>query len=198
MSILKKKNLKSFLIYKLCLLIIILALLGTVFGHNVDTKMEVKQPILVYNDSKEFIESLNTCINWVEKDRIIFQNVPREIILAQAIIESDYGTSRFAKEGNNLFGVMTFNLDEPHLKPYKDENSKFGARVYPNKCDSVKHYIFVLNNSSAFEDFRELRYKMLKEDNLDVLKLVETLTRYAENPNYIKILKRTIKLLRNE
>lgn len=102
MSISKKKNLKSFLIYKLCLLIIILALLGTVFGHNVDTKMEVKQPILVYNDSKEFIESLNTCINWVEKDRTIFQNIPREIILAQAIIESDYGTSRFAKEGNNL------------------------------------------------------------------------------------------------
>ena len=198
MSILKKKNLKSFLIYKLCLFIIILALLGTVFGHNMDTKMEVKQPELVYNDSKEFIESLNTCIDWIEKDRTKFQNIPRAIILAQAIIESDYGTSRFAMEGNNLFGVMTFNLDEPHLKPYKDENSKFGARVYPNKCESVKHYISVLNNSSAFENFRELRYKMIKEDNLDVLKLVETLTRYAENPNYIKILKRTIKALRNE
>tara|TARA_R110002051_G_scaffold39574_1_gene83276 strand:+ start:1190 stop:1786 length:597 start_codon:yes stop_codon:yes gene_type:complete len=198
MSILKKKNLKSFLIYKLCLFIIILALLGTVFGHNMDTKMEVKQPELVYNDSKEFIESLNTCIDWIEKDRTKFQNIPRAIILAQAIIESDYGTSRFAMEGNNLFGVMTFNLDEPHLKPYKDKNSKFGARVYPNKCESVKHYISVLNNSSAFENFRELRYKMIKEDNLDVLKLVETLTRYAENPNYIKILKRTIKALRNE
>ena len=183
MSILKKKNLKSFLIYKLWLFILILAFLGTVFGHNMNTKMEVKQPELVYNDSKEFIESLNTCIDWIEKDRTKFQNIPRAIILAQAIIESDYGTSRFAMEGNNLFGVMTFNLDEPHLKPYKDENSKFGARVYPNKCESVKHYISVLNNSSAFENFRELRYKMIKEDNSSYI--INDNFKYKKN--YIKI-----------
>jgi hypothetical protein len=39
---------------------------------------------------------------------------------------------------------------------------------------------------------------MLKNDDLDVLVLVETLTRYATNPNYIKLLKKTIKSLRNE
>jgi hypothetical protein len=39
---------------------------------------------------------------------------------------------------------------------------------------------------------------MLKNDDLDVLALVETLTRYATNPNYIKLLKKTIKSLRNE
>ena len=198
MSISKKKNLKSFLIYKLCLLIIILALLGTVFGHNVDTKMEVKQPILVYNDSKEFIESLNDCINWQERNTTIWEDVPREIIIAQAVIESAYGTSRFSKEGNNLFGVMTFNLDEPHLKPLGNKSSKFGAKIYQNKCESVKDYIIVLNTGTAFEDFRELRFQMLKNDDLDVLVLVETLTRYATNPNYIKLLKKTIKSLRNE
>ena len=128
----------------------------------------------------------------------IWQNVPREIIIAQAVIESAYGTSRFAKEGNNLFGVMTFNLDEPHLKPSNNKNSKFGAKIYQNKCESVKDYIIVLNTGSAFNHFRELRFQMLKNDNLDVLVLVETLTRYATNPNYIKLLKKTIKSLRNE
>jgi hypothetical protein len=39
---------------------------------------------------------------------------------------------------------------------------------------------------------------MLKNNDLDVLTLVETLTRYATNPNYVKLLKKTIKSLRNE
>ncbi len=93
---------------------------------------------------------------------------------------------------------MTFNLDEPHLKPKGNKNSKFGAKVYQNKCESVKHYIVVLNTGSAFKEFRELRFQMLKNDDLDVLILVKTLTRYATNPNYVKLLKKTIKSLRHE
>ena len=83
---------------------------------------------------------------------------------------------------------MTFNLDEPHLKPSNNKNSKFGAKIYQNKCESVKDYIIVLNTGSAFNHFRELRFQMLKNDNLDVLVLVKTLTRYATNPNYTKLL----------
>ena len=71
-------------------------------------------------------------------------------------------------------------------------------KVYKNKCDSVKDYISVLNNSFAFEEFRELRYKMLKNNNLDPLLLVQKLKRYAKNPNYVKLLTKTIKHLRNE
>ena len=93
---------------------------------------------------------------------------------------------------------MTFNLDQPHLKPLGNKNSKFGAKIYQNKCESVKDYIIVLNTGTAFENFREIRFQMLKNDDLDVLVLVETLTRYATNPNYIKLLKKTIKTLRNK
>jgi len=71
-------------------------------------------------------------------------------------------------------------------------------KKYETKCHSVKDYIKTLNNGFAFEEFRELRFKMIKNDNLDVLLLVETLTRYASNPNYVKLLKKTIKSLRNE
>ena len=197
MNILKMINLESFLKYNLWIYIIIFVLFQT--GANVvSNKIEAREPDFIYNNSKEFIESLNDCINWHERNTTIWQNVPREIIIAQAVIESAYGTSRFAKEGNNLFGVMTFNLDEPHLKPLGNKNSKFGAKIYQNKCESVKDYIIVLNTGSAFNHFRELRFQMLKNDNLNVLVLVETLTRYATNPNYIKLLKKTIKSLRNE
>ena len=197
MNILKMINLESFLKYNLWIYIIIFVLFQT--GANVvSNKIEAREPDFIYNNSKEFIESLNDCINWHERNTTIWQNVPREIIIAQAVLESAYGTSRFAKEGNNLFGVMTFNLDKPHLKPLGNKNSKFGAKIYQNKCESVKDYIIVLNTGTAFNHFRELRFQMLKNDNLDVLVLVETLTKYATNPNYIKLLKKTIKSLRNE
>jgi len=197
MNILKMINLKSFLKYKICIIIIFFALMQSSL-NNMDNKIEAKEPEFVYNNSKEFIESLTECIQWVEKNTTKWQNVPREIIIAQAVLESNYGKSRFAIEGNNLFGVMTFNLDEPHLKPKGNKNSKFGAKVYQNKCESVKHYIVVLNTGSAFKEFRELRFQMLKNDDLDVLILVKTLTRYATNPNYVKLLKKTIKSLRHE
>ena len=195
MNILKMINLKSFLKYKLILVIFIFSLMHTGIS-NMDNKIQAREPDFVYNNSKEFINSLTECIQWIEKDTTKWQNIPREIIIAQAVLESDYGTSRFATEGNNLFGVMTFNLDEPHLKPSNNKNSKFGAKVYQNKCESVKHYIVVLNTGSAFKDFRELRFQMLKNNDLDVLELIKTLKRYAINPDYIKLLKKTIKSLR--
>jgi len=198
MNILKMINLESFSKYKLWLIILILVTIQTSVEKDMINKIEARKPDFIYNNSEEFIESLNECIDWQERNTTIWQNVPREIIVAQAVIESAYGNSRFAKEGNNLFGVMTFNLDEPHLKPKSNKNSKFGAKIYQNKCESVKDYIIVLNTGSAFEDFRQLRFQMLKNDDLDVLVLVETLTRYATNPNYIKLLKKTIKSLRDE
>ena len=197
MNILKLINIESFLKYKLWLLILVFASFQT--GLNfMDNKMQAREPDFFYKNSKEFIESLNECISWQERNTTKWQNIPREIIIAQAVLESAYGTSRFATEGNNLFGVMTFNLDEPHLKPKGNKNSKFGAKIYQNKCESVKDYIIVLNTGTAFQEFRELRFQMLKNDDLDALVLAETLTRYATNPNYIKLLKKTIKSLRNE
>jgi len=198
MNILKKKILKNFLNYKLWLIILIFVIIQSTLGHDMDKTIKARQPDFVYNDSKEFLSTLKSCIKWIEKDTNVYQNVPHEITIAQAVIESDYGTSRFSNEANNLFGVRTYDLSLPHIKPLNNPQSKFGLKKYKTKCDSVADYIKILNNGFAFEEFRELRFKMIKNDNLDVLILVETLSRYASNPNYIKLLKKTIKSLRNE
>ena len=163
-----------------------------------DKTIKARKPDLVYNDSKEFIIALESCIKWVEKDKNRFQIVPREIIIAQAVIESDYGTSRFAKEANNLFGIRTYDLSLPHVKPLGQPDSKFGLKKYKDKCDSVVDYYKVINNGHAFERFREVRYQMILLNEIDVFELVETLERYASNPNYVNLVKKTIKRLKNE
>ena len=198
MNILEQIHIESFSQFKKW--IIILTLIFAIF--QIDMNINYKKPIMAkkpeftFNDSDEFISALESCINWLEKDTIIYQNIPREITIAQAVIESDYGRSRFAKQGNNLFGVRTWDLKTPHIKPFNDKNSIFGLKVYETKCDSVKDYIRILNTGSAFEDFRELRFKMLKIDNIDPLLLVEKLNRFATDPDYIKIIKKTIIKLR--
>ena len=184
--------------YKLWLVLLILITLQTTLGQDMDKTIKARKPDLVYNDSKEFIIALESCIKWVEKDKNKFQIVPREIIIAQAVIESDYGTSRFAKEANNLFGIRTYDLSLPHVKPLGQPESKFGLKKYKDKCDSVVDYYKVINNGHAFERFREVRYQMVLLDEIDVFELVETLERYASNPNYVNLVKKTIKMLKNE
>ena len=198
MTISKKKILKSFLSYKLWLVLLILITLQTTLGQDMDKTIKARKPDLVYNDSKEFLSALESCIKWVEKDKNKFQIVPREIIIAQAVIESDYGTSRFAKEANNLFGIRTYDLSVPHVKPLNQPESKFGLKKYKDKCDSVVDYYKVINNGHAFERFREVRYQMVLLDKIDVFELVETLEKYASNPNYVNLVKKTIKMLKNE
>ena len=184
--------------YKLWLIILILVIIQTTLGQDMDKTIKARKPDLVYNDSKEFIIALESCIKWVEKDKNKFQVVPREIIIAQAVIESDYGTCRFAKEANNLFGIRTYDLSIPHLKPLGQPDSKFGLKKYKDKCDSVVDYYRVINNGTAFERFREVRYQMILLNQIDVFELVETLERYASNPNYVNLVKKTIKRLKNE
>lgn len=168
------------------------------FAYAFPNKSLPKEPKFEYKNEKEFIVSLNNCADYLERNINKSVHIPRSIMLAQAIIESNYGTSRFAIQGNNLFGVMTFNLEEPHLKPFKNKKSKFGARKYETKCQSVKHYIQVLNTGSAFIEFRELREKMLKHGILteaDVIILSGTLSKYAENKDYVNLVRKTIKSL---
>ena len=184
--------------YKLWLIILILVIIQTTLGQDMDKTIKARKPDLVYNDSKEFIIALESCIKWVEKDKNKFKVVQLEIIIAQAVIESDYGTSRFAKEANNLFGIRTYDLSLPHVKPLGQPESKFGLKKYKDKCDSVVDYYKVINNGHAFERFREVRYQMILLNEIDVFELVETLERYASNPNYVNLVKKTIKMLKNE
>ena len=92
-----------------------------------------------------------------------------------------------------LFGVRTYDLREPHMLP-SNNPKKWGVRVYMHECDSVQHYIDIINNGGAYEEYRELR----DNDVSDSLKYVETLGAYAADKKYFPKVKSIIKKLRTE
>ena len=103
------------------------------------------------------------------------------ISVAQAILESDWGRSRFATEANNYYGIIQTDRTEPHIKSL---NSDVLLKMYGNRCESVADYIALLNNSSAFLEYRDIRIKQYMNDNVDVRIVIESLKNYAVDPEY--------------
>jgi flagellum-specific peptidoglycan hydrolase FlgJ len=87
--------------------------------------------------------------------------------------------------------MKTFDLREPHMLP-SNKPKKWGVKVYDHECDSVQHYINVLNNGKNFVAYQELKYS----GENDPFELLETLTSYASDENYFPKVKRIIKLIR--
>ena len=130
-----------------------------------------------YKNKKEFIKELGYCVDYINFTTPVDKRVPIEMLVGQAVLESGWGTSRFAKEANNLFGIRVFKSTAPHLLPLGVEKWQgWGVRVFKTKCDSVKEYIRLLNEHPAYEDFRTMRAKMLATNKpLDSKKLIKTL-----------------------
>ena len=119
--------------------------------------------------------------------------VPTSIALAQAAKESGWGTSRFALEGNAIFGQWTFNgVGIEPLEKDKDQTHKI--LKFPILRASVKAYITNLNTHPSYKSFRtkraEARDRNKKPSGID---LIDELESYAETgKEYTKILKQII------
>ena len=155
--------------------------------------ISVSKPDFERENNQTFINSVGACVNYIYNTTTDIIPVNLEVLLAQAALESGWGNSRFALEGKNLFGIRTYDLREPHMLP-SNNPKKWGVRVYMHECDSVQHYIDIINNGSAYEKYRELR----DNDVSDSLKYVETLGAYAADKNYFPKVKSIIKKLRTE
>ena len=139
-----------------------------------------------YKTKKEFIKELGYCVDYINFTTPVDKRVPIEMLVGQAVLESGWGTSRFAKEANNLFGIRVFKSTAPHLLPLGVEKWQgWGVRVFKTKCDSVKEYIRLLNEHPAYEDFRIMRAKMLATNQpLDSKKLIKTLKAFSTTEDY--------------
>ena len=155
--------------------------------------VEFKKPDFERANNQTFINSVGACVNYIYHTTTDVIPVNFEVLLAQAALESGWGNSRFALEGKNLFGIRTYNLTEPHMLP-SNNPKKWGVRVYMHECDSVQHYIDIINNGSAYEEYRKLRDNGVE----DSLQYVETLGAYASDKHYFSKIRSIIKKLRED
>jgi len=116
--------------------------------------------------------------------------VPVSLIMAQGALESSWGSSRFALEGNNLFGVRTWRKGGIMSAGQELEDGKsLSYATYASLLDSVRAYILMLNRVPAYHALREIR-----EETSDSLVMANGLLRYSERgSDYIADLTQLIK-----
>ena len=92
---------------------------------------------------------------------------PNSIILAQAAVESGWGSSRIFQEANNLFGIWSYRADEPRIKSiYSRSGQPIYLRKYDDLSASIYDYFGTVARSRAYRRFREARDTT---DNVNIL-----------------------------
>ena len=126
--------------------------------------------------------------------KIRMDEIPVSLAIAQAAKETGWGTSRFALEGNALFGQWTWSGEGLKPKEAKEgENHK--VMKFNILQASVRAYQRNINTHSTYKDFRKARAK-LRDSNkpLDSIVLSKYLNKYAETGNqYVEVLQKIIK-----
>jgi Bax protein len=151
-------------------------------------------PRFEYHNNQEFITSLKKCISYINSEISSNKHINTELIVAQAIVESNYGTSRFAIEGNNLFGIRVWSKEG--MLPYKQpDHIEWRVRVFKTKCESVRNYIEILNTKQVYTEFRKARDMSF---NRDPIKMAKALDSFSTNKEYEKHVIEVINKLRNE
>ena len=127
-----------------------------------------------------------------ELDRRV-QEIPVSLALAQAAVESGWGSSRFTRQGNALYGQWAWT-SEAGIKPLEASNEKAVIRSFPSLFASVRAYMTNLNSHWAYADFRAARYAMIQAgDKPSGRDLTAYLSVYAETrEDYVTLLNEMI------
>ena len=120
--------------------------------------------------------------------------VPISLVLAQAAAESGWGTSRFALEGNALFGQWTWDKSKG-IEPKFASDQKAAVRKFNNLNDSILSYLINLNTHKAYSSMRAKRNRNCNQKKLiSGYELANWMGNYAVTRNeYIKLLRNIIK-----
>jgi len=116
--------------------------------------------------------------------------VPVSLALAQGIEESGWGTSRFAREGNALFGQRVWSPGEGLVPHERAEGEQYEVKAFDELLQSIETYATNLNSFSAYEEFRLERARQRSEYGIaSGYELSRTLTSYSERADdYIEAL----------
>ena len=171
------------------------------FVENLKNKLETFRTL----ENKE-IRTLNDIaknynIKYREKHKLDLVNeilsnvdvIPNSIVLAQAAIESGWGSSRFAKEHNALFGEYTYDTEKGVIPLDRDTGKTHLIKSFNSLDSSVNSYFNNINSHYAYREFRNIRKIMRDKNNFsDVNLLVEKLETYAADSNYVNTIRSVI------
>ncbi len=178
--------------------------LPLIIEENNNIKLDRKTLFTIINKSN----NSNSEKQWLEKKykqygvksgdlsslKIRMDEIPVSLAIAQAAKETGWGTSRFALEGNALFGQWTWSGEG--LKPKEAKEGQSHKVMKFNILQaSVRAYQRNINTHSTYKDFRKARAK-LRDNNkpLDSIELSKYLNKYAETGNqYVEVLQKIIK-----
>ena len=147
----------------------------------------------IQESDRAFINEVKECA--LEYNAILSpeDRIPINLVIAQAIHESDWGKSRFAVEGNNLFGIRALE-GEDYIESY------YGKKVksYYTRCESVEDYIHLLSFGKPYEEFKSKLIEQWVLDRVDVYVILGYLYNYAEDENYEEKIKKILQQLERE
>ncbi len=121
--------------------------------------------------------------------------IPADLALAQAANESAWGTSRFSRVANNLFGEWTFIKGQGIVPEDRPEGETYEVQKFSTVYDSVRSYLNNLNTHKAYRSLRKLRSESRLEGKApEGLVLAEGLLKYSiRGEDYIRELQAMIK-----
>lgn len=107
--------------------------------------------------------------------------VPASLVLAQAANESAWGTSRFARQGNNLFGIWCFSPGCGITPQRRADDAKHEVEKFFSVQAGVEKYIRTINSHPAYAELREVRVELRENDQaLSGGQLATGLEKYSE------------------
>ena len=159
---------------------------------NQVTLLGLKEPEFQFTDKNTFITATGRCVEYLNYTTDRLSRVPTSIIIAMAGIESAWGKSRFATEGNALFGVRTWDKNTPRMKAKGNPDASWGVKKYKTKCESVKDMIAIINRHRAYKEFREEREDQIDDGKWDYRRLMVRMSAWSTNPDYHEIVLQAI------
>ena len=148
-------------------------------------KEKISKEESLWLKKKKFIFKASTYNDLYEKMELH----PTSIVIAQAIVESGWGTSRFFEKANNVFGIWSFNENEERIEASQKRGEKsIYLKKYSSIEESIFDYFLMISKKDAYEEFRKKRL-----ESRDPFELIKYLDKYSELGDvYIENLKNTI------
>lgn len=129
--------------------------------HDAGLPLSAPQQMLISDLTKSYRLRHNPLTDPRSRKQLLqrLDTLPPDLVLAQAANESGYGTSRFSKLGNNLFGQWTYAAGTGLVPKERSAKQRHEVRCFDNLYDSVRSYMNNLNAHRAYRSLRAIRTK---------------------------------------